>query len=241
MFLDKNGACEDKNNKCPLCSNTGPFQVLTSAIHIPYYLCDTCALIFMDRTFLPSPEIEKECYQTHENGPQYAGYVAFLNQAISPTLPYLDTDMRGLDYGCGPGPTIQPILMNEGIHCENYDPFFYPEEPKGCFDFVFATEAVEHFFSPGQEISRIHGLLKPGGIFTIMTEGWEDLTSFPGWYYAKDITHVSFYHADTIDYICKSFGFIPLHRENPRVSVLRMEPKAMQHGSSFHEIGRKYS
>jgi hypothetical protein len=226
MPLIKNSTQGEGSRICPLCSSAGPFQVLTSAIHIPYYLCDTCALIFMDWAFLPAPETEKEHYQTHENGPQYAGYVAFLNQAIAPTLPYLETGMRGLDYGCGPGPTIQPILKSEGIDCENYDPFFYPVEPKGCFDFIFATEVIEHFFSPGQELNRIRGLLKPGGILTIMTETWDDPANFSDWYYAKDFTHVSFYHADTIDFICDVFGFIPLHRENPRVSVLRMEAKA---------------
>lgn len=227
MSLIKNGTIGERSSICPLCSIVGPFQVLTSAILIPYYLCRTCALIFMDRAFLPAPETEKERYQTHENGPQYAGYVAFLDQAIAPTLPYLETGMRGLDYGCGPGPTIQPILKNEGIHCENYDPFFYPEKPKGCFDFVFATEVAEHFFFPGQDLNRIRGLLKPDGIFTIMTEAWDDLTNFSDWYYAKDFTHVSFYHADTIASICEIFGFIPLNRENPRVSVLQMADKAM--------------
>jgi SAM-dependent methyltransferase len=225
--LIKNSTYEERSSICPLCSSVGPFQVLTSAIDIPYYLCDTCALIFMDRVFLPAPEAEKELYQTHENGPQYAGYVAFLDQAIAPTLPYLETGMRGLDYGCGPGPAIQPNLKKEGIHCENYDPFFYPQKPKGCFDFVFATEVVEHFFSPRQEFNQICNLLKTGGIFTIMTETWHDLANFSDWYYAKDFTHVSLYHAHTIDYICEVFGFIPLHRENARVSVLRMEARAM--------------
>jgi SAM-dependent methyltransferase len=221
-FVEK-GTVREKNRICPLCFRAGSFQVLTSVIHIPYSLCDTCALIFMDRDFLPAPETEKERYKTHQNGPQYPGYVAFLNQAIIPTLPYLDKDMRGLDYGCGPGPTIQPLLKNKGIHCENYDPFFYPVEPSGCFDFIFATEVVEHFFSPAQEFNRIRGLLKPGGILTIMTQAWEDLNNFSNWFYARDLTHASFYHADTIDYICEVFGFKIMHHENPRVWVLRMK------------------
>jgi hypothetical protein len=226
MSLMKNRTHRERSSICPLCSSVGPFQILTSAIDIPYYLCDTCALIFMDRAFLPATETEKERYQTHENGPQHAGYVAFLNQAIAPTLRYLETGMRGLDYGCGPGPTIQPLLKNKGIHCENYDPFFYPEKPKGCFDFVFATEVIEHFSSPRQEFTRICNLLKPDGVFTIMTESWDDLTNFSHWYYTKDFTHISFYHAKTIDYICEVFGFIPLYRENSRVSVLKMETKS---------------
>jgi SAM-dependent methyltransferase len=206
---------------CPLCGSSGAFRRFGGLLKLGYRLCDTCQLIYMEREFLPSPAAEKAHYQTHQNGPQYPGYVAFLNQAVTPTLPYLTSGMIGLDFGCGPGPAISELLYAKGIFCDNYDPFFFPTLPEKAYDFVFLTEAAEHFFYPGQELGRIRDLLKPGGIFTLMTETWKEAEEFDHWYYANDFTHVCFYHARTIDFICAQFGFILLKRESPRVSILR--------------------
>lgn len=206
---------------CPLCKTPAPFTHIEGPKGRGYLLCQNCQLIFMERKFLPDPAAEKERYKAHENGPQDAGYVRFLNQAITPALPYLNANMRGLDFGCGPAPTLIGLLFAHGLQCENYDPYFFPDLPEGCFDFIFSTEVVEHFYQPDEELQRLNELLKPGGILTIMTEPWVSLEEFSEWHYAKDITHVSFYHAQTITYICARFGFEILNNASPRVTVLR--------------------
>jgi len=175
----------------------------------------------MEKEFLPDRATEKQRYQAHQNGPQDEGYVRFLKLAIAPALPYLNDTMRGLDYGCGPSPTLSGLLRQHGLHCENYDPFFYPVFPETRFDFIFATEVVEHFFNPGVELQRISELLRPGGILTIMTEAWASLEGFAEWHYAKDMTHVCFYHATTIEFICRRYGFEKLNHDSARVSVLK--------------------
>ena len=175
----------------------------------------------MAKKFLPDPATEIARYQAHQNGPKDVGYLQFLNLAISPTLPYLNNSKRGLDYGCGPVPTLSGLLKTHGLNCENYDPYFFPQMPDNPFDFIFATEVVEHFFNPGEELKRIGGLLVPGGILTIMTEPWTTLLGFSEWYYARDITHVCFYHAKTIEFICTRFGFALLNFEARKVSVLK--------------------
>ena len=129
--------------------------------------------------------------------------------------------MSGLDYGCGPTPTLSGLLKTHELHCENYDPYFFPELPEGEFDFIFATEVIEHFFNPGQELLRIQGLLKPGGILTLMTELWDSVEKFSGWSYARDNTHVSFYHEKTMEYICTHYGFKKLSPGSTRVRVLK--------------------
>jgi hypothetical protein len=180
----------------------------------------------MEAEFLPSPAAAEARYRTHQNGPDKPGYVRFLNQAIAPTMPYLRAGMRGLDYGCGPAPTLSVLLERDGLRCEDYDPFFRPALPEGPFDFVFATEVLEHCPQPRRDLDRIRGLLSPGGLFTIMTEPWTAQESFAAWHYARDFTHVCFYHARTLDYLCDAFGFEPLNRENPRVTVLRKRAEA---------------
>ena len=217
MELDPPGiACA-----CPLCTSLAPFMHIIGPKNRGYLLCQNCQLIFMERQFLPDRTTEKKRYTAHQNGPQDDGYVRFLNQAITPALPFLNTSMRGLDYGCGPTPTLGGLLYLHGLNCDNFDPFFYPEFPEKRFDYIFATEVVEHFFQPGQELERINKLLVPGGILTIMTEPWKTLQGFTEWHYAKDFTHACFYHAKTIEFICNEYGFEKLNRDDYRVSVLK--------------------
>lgn len=201
--------------------NSDAFTQLDGPEQRKYQLCPHCQLIFMERQFLPDSATERKRYQAHQNGPQDAGYVKFLNQAITPALPYLNTLMRGLDYGCGPTTTLSGLLKTHGLHCANYDPYFFPALPESKYDFIFATEVLEHFFNPGQELPRIQGLLKPGGILTIMTEQWDCVEKFSGWSYARDNTHVCFYHEKTMEYICTQYGFEKLGPKSTRVSVLK--------------------
>ena len=175
----------------------------------------------MQKEFLPDSVTEKERYTAHQNNPQNAGYVGFLMQAITPALPYLNKNMHGLDYGCGPTPTLNGLLKTQGLQCKDYDPYFFPELPGGNFNFIFCTEVAEHFFEPAQEYSRLRDLLLPGGILTIMTELWTSIEGFAEWYYAKDLTHVCFYHANTIAYICDHYGFRKLNPDSPRIAILQ--------------------
>ena len=184
-------------------------------------LCSACRLVFAVSADLPAPEAEKSRYASHRNGPDDAGYVAFLRQAVAPALPFLKPEMRGLDYGCGHTPTLHLLLKEAGLRCENYDVFFFPEWPQEPFDFLFATEVVEHFHRPADEWPRMLSLLKPGGILTVMTAPWEDLGAFRTWGYASDETHVAFYHRQSLEWIFAKSGLVELDRANPRVGVLR--------------------
>jgi hypothetical protein len=208
---------------CPLCRSQGPFERLTGPLGLVYRLCPICALISMEVDGLPDRETERARYLTHQNGPQFPGHVAFLRRAIDPTLPYLAPGARGLDYGCGPVPTLSVVLGWEGYGCDNYDPLFFPELLAGPFDVVFATEVVEHMHHPGEELACIVGLLVPGGLFTVMTEPWTEVAAFGDWYYARDPTHACFYHDRTIDFICTAYELTVLAHPEPRVWVMRRD------------------
>ena len=206
---------------CPLCGASGPFEQVVDVRRRGHRVCGTCWLIFVEEAHLPAPAAERERYARHRNGPEDAGYVAFLRQAVGPARRFLQPGLRGLDYGCGPAPTLCRLLAAEGWACANYDPFFFPEWPAEAFDFLFATEVVEHFFRPAAEWPRMLSLLKPGGVLTVMTAPWENLESFRNWGYASDETHVVFYHRRTWDWISAACGLVPLDRSNPRVGVWR--------------------
>ncbi len=165
---------------------------------------------------------EKLRYDYHINNIEDTGYVNFLNRVIEPASKFLDESMIGLDYGCGPGPTLSQLIEQKEIKCDFYDPIYFPElDVSSKLDFIFATECLEHFYNPKQEIEKIIGLLKPNGILAIMTEFWKTKEEFPNWYYLKDDTHVSLFKENTFEYICKEFGFEVLYTDAKRVIVLR--------------------
>ncbi len=177
--------------------------------------------MFAEKQFLQSSESEEKRYRQHQNSITDKGYVQFLKQATDPAKKYISEEMTGLDYGCGPNPTLSKLLNEENFCCGIYDPIFYPEMPEGPFDFIFATECFEHFFDPAKELAQIKNLLKSNGILVIMTDFWSEKKQFPDWYYTSDFTHVTFYHAGTFSFIAKKFGFEMIYNDQKRVVILR--------------------
>ncbi|HUG93667.1 MAG TPA: class I SAM-dependent methyltransferase [Planctomycetaceae bacterium] len=207
--------------RCPLCRVSGRTTAVVGADERRYHLCGACCLIFADPAHHLSPDRERAHYEMHENSIENQGYVRFLNRVVGPMLPHLDRGMRGLDYGCGPGPTLSLLLRRQGIACDDYDPLFADGPLRPPYDFVFSTECFEHFHDPATDIRRIHALLRPGGLLGIMTERWTTLAAFADWYYTRDPTHVSFYHATSFEVLCRRFGFTPVWSDGTRVVILR--------------------
>lgn len=215
--------------QCPLCLARKPLKNIRGADQRRYRLCGGCSLIFTDPQCYLSTAEEKAHYETHENSIENGSYVGFLNRLVEPMLPYLDRHMRGLDYGCGPGPTLSVMMQRRGIECEDYDPLFVKRKLQPPYDFITATECFEHFHRPGEEIQRIASLLRPGGLLGVMTERWQSEEAFADWYYTRDPTHVSFYHTETFDYLCRRFGFSRVWMDDKQVMILRREgPEADQ-------------
>lgn len=234
-----------KVQECPLCLRAGPHEVVRGADDRRYYRCDDCLLIFIDRSQHPSQEAAVAHYRTHENSIESAGYVDFLRRVIDPLLPYLSPCMSGLDFGCGPGPTLSTILRRHGFVCTDYDPIFSPVRLDPPYDFVFATECFEHFVRPAEDVGRLASLLRPGGYLGVMTERWTDLGRFTDWYYTRDPTHVSFFHDRTFEYVCRRFGFEALPSDDRRVLLFRRIEResgirlARQSGSSTDRARRE--
>lgn len=184
--------------------------------------CLVCDLIFR----VPKESFtglgEKKHYLMHQNGPQHDGYVSFLKRAIDPIKPHLLPNLRALDFGCGPGPAINHILQSYEVHCDNYDPFFFPEGiKKKAYDYIFATECVEHFFQPNQAFEKILSLLKVGGFLSIMTKMHPGLIKMNDWYYIKDATHVSFYSEKSFMWIALKHKLKVVFKDHKSVVVFK--------------------
>ncbi|MGI8892619.1 MAG: class I SAM-dependent methyltransferase [Bacteroidia bacterium] len=207
--------------KCPLCLSSKEFVNVSGPDKRRYTCCENCFLIFTDTRYHPSKKEEEKRYKQHKNGIQFPGYVKFLQQAIEPTLPFITKEMKGLDFGCGPEPTLNKLLEQEGYQCDVYDPIFFPDLPHEKYDYIIATECFEHFFLPARDLQKLNSLLKPGSILTVMTELWSGRSQFNKWYYAKDPTHVSFYNKRTMNFIANKFGYTIVSEELPRVTVMQ--------------------
>jgi SAM-dependent methyltransferase len=210
-----------KEAYCTLCGSGDLSLITPKDDKRQYYLCGYCKLIFTDEYHLLNPEEEKSRYQQHNNSITEPGYVKFLNRVIHPSLEYINKNMKGLDYGCGPGPVLSMLLHEKGIHCDIYDPFFYPDYPEDTYNFIFSTETFEHFHDPRKEIEKINHLLDPEAFLFIMTERWESLERFETWYYKNDPTHVCFYHDKTFDFIASEYNLKKLYCDRNRVMILK--------------------
>lgn len=218
---------EHPEKSCRLCGSSVGLVPLTDRGKRLHIFCPTCHLISTEKRFLPDTEKEKSRYAMHQNDLRDEGYVRFLRQAIDPSLPFLRPEMTGLDYGCGPTPTLSSLLNAAGYACEDYDPFFAPHALEKKFDYIFSTEVFEHFFHPAREIEKIRSLLNHGGLLIVMTERWNELAQFPKWHYTNDVSHVAFYHKKTFDFICDMFGFEKVFDDGLRVQIFKMAVKCV--------------
>ncbi|MBT8336360.1 MAG: class I SAM-dependent methyltransferase [Gemmatimonadetes bacterium] len=203
--------------RCPLCTHAD--TVGFARAHGRRYLrCPECLLTFLHAEDRLDAEAERAHYETHENDPSDPGYRAFLRRVADPLMERLLPGAEGLDYGSGPGPTLSLILAERGFETANYDPFFAPDPAplQRTWDFVTCTETAEHFFEPGREFRALADLLRRPGWLAIMTRVLDDDEGFEAWWYVRDPTHVSFYRAETLEWIARAHGWA---LERPRADV----------------------
>jgi 2-polyprenyl-3-methyl-5-hydroxy-6-metoxy-1,4-benzoquinol methylase len=155
--------------------------------------------VFVPSAWHLSRAEERAQYALHRNHIDDPDYRAFLSRMMLPLIERLAPGARGLDFGCGPGPALAQMLREAGCVVALYDSFFVPEEDmlNARYDFVCATEVVEHLHRPGHELERLWALLQPGGWFGIMTKLVRDPIAFASWHYKNDPTHVCFFSVDT--------------------------------------------
>lgn len=193
---------------CSLCA-ARPVTAFASVGHRSYWRCPSCLLTFLQPDQRPAPEAERAEYDLHENDPADPGYRAFLSRCTDPLLARLRHGAEGLDFGCGPGPTVSVMLEERGFAVRDYDPFFRPDPValQRDYDFIVCTEVVEHFHDPAREFALLDRLLRPGGWLALMTGLLVDDEGFADWRYIRENSHVTFYRRETMHWIAARFGW----------------------------------
>ncbi|OGR95852.1 MAG: hypothetical protein A2V88_13230 [Elusimicrobia bacterium RBG_16_66_12] len=195
------------DDACPLCG--GASEAFFREAEREYLRCGTCTLTFVPARGHCDPARERERYSKHRNLPEDPGYRAFLDRLLLPLCARLAPGTRGLDYGCGPGPTASRMLAERGFPVRDYDPCFAPDDEalRGTYGFIACTEVLEHLRRPAEDFGRLDALLAPGGWLGAMTGVLEDDAAFPGWWYRNDFTHIAFYRPETLEWIARRFGW----------------------------------
>jgi transcription initiation factor TFIIIB Brf1 subunit/transcription initiation factor TFIIB len=199
-------------NICPLCKIQNSKLIFKDKKR-DYFICSNCELIFVLEESLLSSNEEKEIYNLHENDPNDSRYHDFMNRLLIPFREYIKGD--GLDFGCGPGPVVSTMLKDESVNIFEYDPIFKkaPELLNREYDFIIATEVIEHIYNLKEDFEKILSLLAPLGALGLMTSFYpDDMNNFKGWGYKNDPTHVRFFSEKTFHWIADKYNldiFIP--------------------------------
>jgi hypothetical protein len=193
---------------CPLCAHG--VEPYSEDRRRAYFHCPRCDLVSADPASHLDAPAERGYYDLHENDPADQGYRRFLGRLAGPILGRLNLGMRGLDYGCGPGPTLSIMLEEAGMLMEDYDPYYRPDRGAlgRTYDFVTCTEVVEHFRRPAEDWARLTALLRPGGWLGVMTKLVISRERFAAWHYKDDPTHVSFYSPGTFSWLGARFDLV---------------------------------
>ncbi len=198
---------QSETSRCPLCAQ--PESVFFFADKKrAYRRCRRCQLVFVPNHYWLNAEKEKAIYDLHENDWENQGYRQFLGRLTIPLLQRLEPQQNGLDFGCGPGPALAKLMAEHGHQMDLYDPF-YADNPSVFnkkYDFVTATEVVEHLGDPNRQWTTLFSLLKPDGWLGIMTKMVTDKRAFSRWHYIRDPTHICFYSRPTFLYLASRFA-----------------------------------
>ena len=187
---------------CPLCADKNTSHYFQDTIR-DYWQCANCKLVFVDDSQHVNETDEKLRYDQHKNSINDEGYCAFLGHLLEPLSERLPDSAEGLDFGCGPGPTLNVMMAEAGWSMDIYDPFYYDNKIifDRRYDFITATEVVEHIYQPGTCLDRLWAMLNSGGTLALMTKLVTDKQAFMGWHYKNDPTHVCFYSQQTFNFL----------------------------------------
>jgi hypothetical protein len=209
---------------CPLCRSEDASEYCRDQRR-RYLRCAVCRLVFVPSDQHLSPDDEKKRYDLHRNAPDDRGYTTFLRRMVDLLQRRLAPGNAGLDFGSGPEPLLATMFREAGHTMAIYDRFYEPVPAvlECQYDFITATEVVEHLHDPKTELDRLWSCLRPRGWLGIMTRPAAEQDAFPAWHYKNDLTHVCFYSPATFEWLARRWTADLESPENDIV-LLRKRP-----------------
>ncbi|KAG5506356.1 hypothetical protein JIQ42_07974 [Leishmania sp. Namibia] len=211
------------NIACRLCASPMVTLFHTDKVR-EYYQCSKCRLVFVPDHFVLSSAAEKALYDLHDDNPDDPGYQKFLSRAAMPLADYFSSayshderpcQRRGLDFGCGRAQALAKMLSTApyNFSMDVYDLYYFPEKKhcldcEGHYDFITATEVVEHLQNPLSAFRTLWRCIRPdGGVLVIMTKRvLGTIERFRNWHYIRDPTHITFFHTASFQWLADSLS-----------------------------------
>ena len=168
-----------------------------------YFRCDECGLVFVHPEAFLEAQRERAVYDRHQNSPDDPRYRRFLSRLFDSVAGRLRPGSHGLDFGSGPGPTLSVMFEEAGHVVSVFDPFYADDAAVfgTRYDFITASEVVEHLHRPREELERLWECLLPGGVLGVMTKRVLGEAAFSRWHYKNDPTHVCFFALQTFEWL----------------------------------------
>jgi hypothetical protein len=221
---------------CPLCRSDDA-RTYSRDNRRDYYRCPVCSLVFVPRRQFLSPEEEKKRYDLHRNSSEDPGYRRFLSRMFIPLQRLLAPKSEGLDFGSGPAPSLSKMFEEAGHAVTTFDHFYehVPAALEHYYDFITATEVVEHLHDPNKELERLWACLKEDGWLGIMTAHAVEQEVFPLWYYKNDLTHVCFFSRQTFAWLARKWNADLTFADGDVVLFRKRSVASGQHGLAARE------
>lgn len=201
---------------CPLCLSHETTWFFHDDQHFQqtYYHCQHCDFVFVIPQCRLNSIDEKARYDHHEN--DGVDYRQFLARLANPLLKQLHQPAKGLDFGSGRSQMMANLFRQAGHSCDCYDIYYYPDKMllKKSYDFLIASEVIEHLYQPKTTFETWLQLLNSGGLLAIMTGIRPCDGEFSTWWYKNDPTHVGLYSQKTLDYLSNYYQLTVVARDN---------------------------
>jgi len=208
--------------KCKICKAISSPIVDEKTSKI-YYKCSNCEYIFLDKLFFIDENLEKKHYDKHHNNLESVGYVQMFQNLIEEfVLAKKEHISSALDFGCGEGEVLPIILERNGLSCDRYDLFYFPEKTykDKTYDLILSTEVIEHLDKPLEMLNEILSHINKNAYLILMTAFHPlDEKEFLKWWYIRDITHIGFFTIKTFEYIAKELN-LKIVKHNDKNTIM---------------------
>ncbi len=206
---------------CRLCQKSN-CSLLAMGHGRHYYGCPECRLVFVAEDEFVTLKQERDRYDLHNNTEEQDGYAAYLG-SVADELRHIPIEKPTvLDFGCCHEYVLTKILKRRGIDCRAYDPLYDIgiENLKSKYDVVILCEVLEHLRYIQAELELLKSLLRSPGYLLIRTEFYSSSQDIASWWYANDITHVSFFNEISLKVMAQLLDRKLLYSDNKRIAII---------------------
>lgn len=179
---------------------------------IEYYLCDKCG--YLMKKNLPSSSEELDRYNKHVCDDKY---IKYMNNIYSEIKEYLYGN-KILDYGCGRIHALSDILNYNGYCSSYYDLYYFNNDINDRYDSIVLIEVFEHISDPLNLLLKLKRYLNNNGRIIIKTVVVPKNPN--GFWYLRDITHISFISIKGMEILGDLCGFKVNYDSNKSLFIL---------------------